>query len=125
MTAEAIARVRAEVAKWEAFVEDDTRDDHDLDVADLRALLDAHTFLDQYNFTLQHSLREAQKSRDWHAAQTRVVEAAHAEALDALKGLLGGMVRTHGDETDGETLYAVRIDRVGAAVAVLAKAGRR
>ena len=103
---EALARLRTEAENRFHSVE--------IQAEDLRALLDAHTYLDQHNFTLQHSLREAQKSRDWHAAQTQVVDAMLTEALNALRGVLSS--------PGYADIAQIDRDRV---LAVLAKAGRR
>ena len=49
---------------------------------------------------------------------------AEAKMLrEALEGLLDGMCRTHGDESDGETLFAVRLRAVDIARAALAGKG--
>lgn len=64
---------------------------------------------------------EARDERDAARADLAEARAQVATLRAALNRLLSGMIRTHGDEHDGETLYSVRITDVANASAALAE----
>ena len=83
----------------------------------------AHQRADRAEADAASLTREFNSMSGWRDAamvERDAALAAVAQLRAALKGLLSGMIRTHGDEHDGETLYSARIADVANAVNALA-----